>query len=326
MTCLARFFGQLDKRNNQDGLTLIELLVAMAIAAFVGLAIYELFLGFMGDWTRTAANSNVMADANIVLTRLGEDIRLAQNPNSKTKAVVVVVETGSNNAEIKNHRLDIYRYDENSSRYQRISYRVEAATQNGRTINLLKRGFVETSDPGSDANPQYGTISNWQTILEGLSSTAVFFDRTADANTDRRLIEIIVSLNDTQNSRPQYNDFQIKTSYMSRSQPLNALTGSGGGSLIRVTGVTVSPTYKEVVNDPSTFRATATIIPDNASNTNVHWTSDSVWLTVNDTSSLEVQVSVTTKNKNRKPRTGYLTVTTEDGNKTATIKVTQSGS
>jgi len=211
-----------NRLNNQAGLTLMELLVALAITVFVGLAIYELLHGIMGDWTRTEANANVTADANIFLSQLGRDIRLAQNPNKNTKAVVVVVEK-KNKVEVKNHRLDIYHYDESRNTYRRIEYLVEGSIENGETLRL-KRGVAETNDPGSGENPQYGNIANWQILLEGLDSPAIFYDRTADVDDDRRLIEVLATLSDKKNSRPQYTNFKIQTSFMSRSQQL----GTGG--------------------------------------------------------------------------------------------------
>lgn len=219
MDCLPPNKRRYNRLNDQNGLTLVELLVALAITVFIGLATYELLHGIMSDWTRTEANSNVMADANIFLSQLGRDIRHAQKPNKNTQAVVVVVEK-RNGVEVNNHRLDIYHYDESRNIYRRIEYLVEGSIENGETLRLM-RGVVETNDPGSDENPQYGTISNWQLLLEGLDSPAIFYDRTADVNDDRRLIEVIASLSDKKNHRPQYTNFKIQTSFMSRSQQLD---------------------------------------------------------------------------------------------------------
>ncbi|MEN6391754.1 MAG: prepilin-type N-terminal cleavage/methylation domain-containing protein [Syntrophomonas sp.] len=220
MGYLPHNHSRYNRLNNQDGLTLVELLVALAISVFVGLAIYELLSGIMGDWARTEANSNVTADINISLSQLGQDIRLAQNPNSKTKAVLVVNDADDEDDEIKSNQIDVYHYDENKKVYQRISYLVEEATQDGQAIYRLKRGIVETNDPGSDPNPQYGTISGWQILLEGLDNPVIFYDRSVDASSDHRLIEVIASLSDKKSIHPAFTNLKIQTSFMSRSQRL----------------------------------------------------------------------------------------------------------
>ncbi|MEQ8175494.1 MAG: prepilin-type N-terminal cleavage/methylation domain-containing protein [Syntrophomonadaceae bacterium] len=209
-----------NRLNDQDGLTLVELMVALAITVFVGLAILELLSGIMGDWTRTEANSNVTADVNIFLSQLGQDIRLAQNPNQKTKAVLVVNDVDDEDGEIKSNQIDVYRYDENKKVYQRISYLVEEASRDGQTIYRLKRGVVETNGPGNDENPQYGTISGWKILLEGLDNPVIFYDRSIDASNDHRLIEVIASLSDKKSIHPAYTNLTIQTSFMSRSQQL----------------------------------------------------------------------------------------------------------
>lgn len=307
---------QLNQVKNQAGLTLVELLIALAITVFMGFVIFELLSGSMLDYNRTAASSNLMADTNIALSRLGQDIRLAQNPNQHTKAVVVSSDHTC---------IDVYRIDDSNSTYQRISYLVEEVSQDGQIIYRLKRGVVETDDPGSDENPQYGTIDNWQILLEGLKSKAVFYDLTGDDVSDRRLVEVNLNFKDI-NTTAECADFHIKTSFMSRSQPLNALTGSGGSSLVKVTGVIVNPTTKDVGSSKSTFTATAQVTPSNASNPSVHWTviSDGNWLSVDNSDSSQIEVSV--KRNRGRDRTGYLTVTTQDGGHTETITVNQNGS
>lgn len=302
--------------DSQAGLTLVELLVALAIAVFIGFVIFELLSSSMGDWSRTAADSNAMADANIALSRLGQDIRQAQNPNQHTKPVVV----GSDHT-----YLDVYRNDNAKNTYQRICYMVEETTLDGKTLYRLKRGVVETSDPGSDENPQYGTINNWQILLEGLNSKAVFNDLTGNTGSDRRLIEISLNLSDFKNPVPKFTNFQIKTSLMSRSQQLNALPGEGGSSTIAVIGVTVNPTtIDNVSKDGTVFTAAAQIIPSNATNQNVSWTKSVDWLVIDNPSSASIQVTVLHHGGWFK-RTGYLTVTTEDGGFKATITVVQNG-
>lgn len=307
---------ELKRINPQAGLTLVELLIAMAIAAFMGIVIYELFLSSMGDWTRASVNSNLMADANITLSRLGQDIRLAQNPNAKTKAVVVASD---------NTGIDVYRYDESKNTYQRISYLAEKLTQNGTDIYRLKRGVVETDDPGNDENPQYGTISNWQVLLEGINSQAIFYDNTANTSSDRRLIEINISMCDKKNTPPKYTNYQIKTSFMSRSQELSSISGEGGISEIAVTGITVSPTsVTEISKYGTEFSASAQVVPSTATNQNISWSANQIWIIIDDTDKANIHVTILPTDS-RRSRPGTLTATSQDGGYTKTIEVSQDG-
>lgn len=309
-----------DKQNNhinsQAGLTLVELLVAMAITVFIGFVIFELFSGIMGDWNRTTANTEVMANANIFLTRLGQDIRLAKNPNSNTKAVVVSSD---------NSCIDVYRHDETNNHYQRISYLVVEVNRNGQTINCLTRGMVETTDPGNDSNPQYGIINDWQILIEGLDSIAIFYDRTENINNDRRLIEVIATIIGREMHAPQFTNIQIRTSFMSRSQQLNSISGEGGSSEIAVSGITVSPsTVTDISKNGTVFSATAQVSPSNATNQKVSWSTNQDWIIIDDTDKANIQVTITPTDSWR-TRPGTLTAISEDGGFTAAINVSQDG-
>lgn len=310
-------FSHINRRKKliepQAGLTLVELLVAMAIAAFMGIVIYELFLSSMNDWTRASVNSNLVADANITLTRLGQDIRQARNPNSKSKAVLV----GSDNS-----NMDVYHYDENNDTYQRIAYLVEEVSENN---FRLKRGVVETDDPGNEENPPYGTISNWQILLEGINSKAIFYDITGNTSSDRRLIEVSLSMCDKKNTPPKYTNYQIKTSFMSRSQQLSAISGGGGSSEIRVTNITVTPTTVNGISKNGTqFSAAAQVSPGNATNQNVSWSKNRDWISIDNANSASINVTIAATSS-WSSRNGTLTATSQDGGFTATITVNQNG-
>jgi uncharacterized protein YjdB len=87
------------------------------------------------------------------------------------------------------------------------------------------------------------------------------------------------------------------------------------GSPILVTGVTVSPT-SATVNINATTQLTATVSPSNASNKTVTWTSSNTAVATVSTTGL-----VTGKTSG----TATITVTTQDGNKTATCSITVPG-
>ncbi len=93
---------------------------------------------------------------------------------------------------------------------------------------------------------------------------------------------------------------------------LQAATLVQSGSVINVTGVTVNPTSATLAVG-GTRQLTATITPSNASNQNVSWsTNNSTVATVN-TSGLVTATGV---------GSAIITVTTQDGNKTATCNIT----
>lgn len=82
--------------------------------------------------------------------------------------------------------------------------------------------------------------------------------------------------------------------------------------VINVTGVTVSPTSK-TLTEGETFTITATVLPFNADNKSVNWTSSSTGV---------ASVDNTGKVTALKPGSATITATTADGGKTATTSVT----
>lgn len=303
-------------RLNQEGLTLAELLITLAIVAFVGLAIFELLSGLLNDWSRTASSSVVMTEVNTALSSLGKDIRLAQNPNAKTRAVVVKSPSS----------MDVYHYDSSTKIYRQISYLVESVSVNGKTTYALKRGTIDTSTPGSDPNPQFGTISSWRVLLNGLANNNVFTDQTTDPDTnDRRRVDINLSVSDIINTPAKFADLHFENTFMSRSQQVGSLGGEGGLTTIAVTGVSAT-TSKSTLNlgkSETTFTATASINPSNATNQNLTWSSNALWITIlDDPTQHSILVSVSAY-KGSSFRIGIITVTTEDGGHTYNILVIQ---
>ncbi len=90
------------------------------------------------------------------------------------------------------------------------------------------------------------------------------------------------------------------------------MTFSGGGTSIPVTSVSVSPTSATIIVG-GTQQLTATVLPSNATNKTVSWTSSNTAVATVNSSGVVTGVAA---------GSATITVTTQDGNKTATCAVT----
>jgi len=168
------------RRNN--GFTLVELIIVFSLLGIVLSGLYMVIEYSQRAYTSTEARSIVQDDINRVVGMIGADIRSARKPNQDTRAVVIA--SGGQLMNIYTQDGDVYR---------RICYRLDPADK-----SVLQKGWVETTSYSSAANPEYETITNWETILKGVVyeengiQLAIFSDITpADSEpTDKRLIRI----------------------------------------------------------------------------------------------------------------------------------------
>ena len=93
------------------------------------------------------------------------------------------------------------------------------------------------------------------------------------------------------------------------------MTFSGGGTSIPVTSVSVSPTSATIIVG-GTQQLTATVLPSNATNKTVSWTSSNTAVATVNSSGVVTGVAA---------GSATITVTTQDGNKTATSSITAAG-
>ncbi len=93
---------------------------------------------------------------------------------------------------------------------------------------------------------------------------------------------------------------------------INSISIASAGSNVPVTGVTVSPTTASI-NVGATQQLTATVAPSNATNKNVSWSTSNAAVATVSTSGLVTGVSA---------GTATITVTTQDGSRTATSAIT----
>jgi uncharacterized protein YjdB len=116
-----------------------------------------------------------------------------------------------------------------------------------------------------------------------------------------------------------FNDGSSQTADLNRNKTGWYLNGvwydTNPGTPILVTGVTMSPT-SATVNIGSTTQLTATVAPANATNKTVSWSSNNTGVATVNTNGLVSAIA---------SGTATITVTTQDGNKTATCTITVPG-
>jgi uncharacterized protein YjdB len=103
------------------------------------------------------------------------------------------------------------------------------------------------------------------------------------------------------------------SSYYVGNPDLGAYEGTGGSTVISVTGVSLTPTSSTITSANGTVQLNATISPSNATNKNVSWKSSNTSVATVNSSGLVTGLT----NGN-----ATITVTTEDGSKTATSSIT----
>jgi prepilin-type N-terminal cleavage/methylation domain-containing protein len=289
------------------GLSLVELLVVLALLGIVLAGIYNIFFFAQRSYIGTEAESDLLQQADLVVMRIRDDIRSAQKPNDDTNAVVVL---GAGEGLSQGQQMDIYKFNDTNRKYQRIRYRLNPANK-----EQLQRGWVESEQPGESANPSYGNIENWETLLTGVryqtgegQDIEIFKDITAHPDSERRRIEINLVA-----SAPNAKVFEINNSYMSRSHG-TAAQGGIETPVVPVTGVTLNEINLEL-NEDDTFTLVATVHPSNATNRNVIWSSSNPGVATVQGDGVEGLVRAVGGG------TAVITVTTEDGNKTAQCQV-----
>ncbi len=246
---------------NQTGFTLVELLLVLSLVGLVLAGIFQFFFFTHKSYAYADARSQVIQDVNLFFTQLERDIRSASEPNDDTKAVRIL-----NNGQ----QIDIYRYNNSASRYERISYRINPSDS-----TQLQRGFISTATQDTSADPQYGTIPNngtgaWKTIVSNLlpGSPEVFKDNRNDPISSRRLIDVSVFV-----KHPSLNEsIKMETALMSRTGKSTTSIITSDNSYVAVTSVKIDPaSISAPRNGLNNVFVTATVEPANATNKNLLW-------------------------------------------------------
>jgi prepilin-type N-terminal cleavage/methylation domain-containing protein len=233
----------MDKKRAQYGFTLMELLVAMGLMSLVLGAAFGIYWTVQKQWERAAASSDTIGDYSVVLSKISREIRAAQGPNFSTNSVNV----------LDNQNLDIYSLNEDTGVYTRTHYRYN----NGD----LERGFVNTPDKFASANPLFGSISNWKTVLPDINNIPIFADISI-TDSDRRVIQVHFKTASMDNL----------VTFTSRYQTAPMTAAAIAAAEVQVTSITLNQSSAPV-STGGTVALVATINPSNAANTNVTWTS-----------------------------------------------------
>ena len=193
--------------NNQKGFTVVELMVVLAILGVALAAIFQFFFFTQTSYARADARSEVIQETDLLFLQLEKDIRSASEPNSATKSVHII-DNGKG--------MDVYSYKDVLSNdatpvltrhYYRTSYKLNGTE--------LQRGFISTTTNNNNENPDYGEITNWQTIVTNLApGNAMIFDDSHNAEiSSRRLINVNVYV-----QHPDLNNsIHVQTAIMSRT-------------------------------------------------------------------------------------------------------------
>lgn len=204
----------------RKGFSLVELLIVLALLAVTIEAIYLFFSFVQTSFASTDDQTKVIQEANLAVLTLEKDIRSASRPNADTKSVVVL---GAGGGLAAGQSMDIYMVN-SADKYLRVSYRLLPTDK-----KQLQRGWVEcttTLPPVTGANPQYATVTNWNTILDGVAfkdesnaDIRIFTDTTGSSTAERRKIQLNLSVNDPLKPLPKPVVFNNTLTSRSRGTP-----------------------------------------------------------------------------------------------------------
>lgn len=169
---------------NEAGVTLIELLIAMALMSMVVVAAFGAYHLVQVSYERSRAYYGATNHAERAVSSLEKDLHQAIIPNGDTAYPVQVIASAAADADnpgvtyLPGQRMDIYviiRADETdpddgsvsttTDRCKRIRYSLEAD-------GTLRRGWVRQAGAPSGAYPVIAAVTNWRDIATGISDAA----------------------------------------------------------------------------------------------------------------------------------------------------------
>ncbi len=255
---------------NHKGMTLIEVLVVIVLLAVILVPAVNALTATNRIWSHNDAINPRIAQANTAMIWISREIREAAQPSKAVDSVVV--EDGG-------QRLVIYRYNENSSEWEKIIYQS--------IDNKLNKITLSDADPATVINTAIPGENDpdWTTLLEGITSNPVF-----NRPVNSRAVEINLQVSDSGQANPRFTPFNLASTYMIRSREVGAITGEPVPDDTELEPVDV---HKVVVNPSSTTLkilipwkkheqiVSATIWPANATDKSVTWeSSNEAWVRV----------------------------------------------
>jgi|GEM_PF-6049250 len=283
---------------NENGLTLIELLVSLLILCFVAAVTFQLFHITNHSWLQAKARSQSTRSATRAIQLIAHDIRSSQKPSALTRPVVVSA------AVCPGDTIDIYRYNDNAVllKYEQVRYRLNSGS--------LQRALVCNNHPINSVDWYAVT---WDTIACNVCAgpAGVFADTSPLTASEDGRRRIAVSF---QVSAPSAEGLVspciVDDIYTTRSQVIEGqIAGSSPG--VRVTGISVSPSQQNNLDDDATsFDASVSIYPIDASNKSIS-TASPGWLHCS-VSGLNIHVIIDAQPSNADARSGTITITSDD--------------
>jgi len=198
---------------NQQGLTLIEMMVSLVLMVLVGIVMVHLVDAMQKNYAKTRAFNQVINEGSIGTSRIAADIRSAIKPNSNTKAVRVSAV-----------QMDIYTFTAPGP-YRQIRYELVLPT--GESTYQLRRTEYTANTQPVGADPMYSSLQSSNIVLRGIvynasTSPPVFEDKDPLKNDDRREVGITLTLRDRFNTTPMIPDQTINQIFVTRSQKLSS--------------------------------------------------------------------------------------------------------
>lgn len=136
----------------ENGLTLVELLLVLALLGVVLAAIFQYWQYGNASWERTAAEGRATQEARLALMRMEREVRQAQKATETRESIHLVSST----------QVEIYTDVTGDGKPELVVYRLQG--------DALERGVAAPS--GSHFPYTYAEPGNWETVVSKVETPA----------------------------------------------------------------------------------------------------------------------------------------------------------
>lgn len=155
-------------RPGENGLTLVELLLVLALLGVVLAGIFQYWQYGNASWERTAAEGRATQEARLALMRMEREVRQAQKATETKESIHLVSST----------EVEIYTDVTGDGKPEMVVYRLQG--------DALQRGVAAPS--GSSFPYTYGAPVNWDTVVSRAETPAGQSLFTLDESHKPRLV------------------------------------------------------------------------------------------------------------------------------------------